>query len=180
MIVNLNNELILLEVDLSLFISIRVYDTFGLGALIDFKFIKFLSKFDTVFTIFGPLYSWRKPSYSFVGFAQPWIIYPNNEVYKGFRFHKKIQIKFKYFLQSYFFYRGDEIIVELEHVKTELSKHKVSKKIHIVNNCVSSIFNNKDRWADIRYTRSDNDVTLGIVSRDYPHKNLNILKSIVH
>ncbi len=174
----INHELIKLNVNTNLFKSFIVYDVYGLNALFDYKFIKICNNYEKIFTIFGPLYSFKKPKKSIVGFAQPWIIFPQNEIYNNYSLIKKIKTKLKYFIQSYFFLREDEIIVELEHVKNKLSKNKNNKNIHVVYNCVSSIFNKKDQWSAINYKRKKNQILLGFLSRDYPHKNLKILPHV--
>ena len=174
----INNELIQLNLDTNLFDSYEIYDVYGLNALFDFKFIKILKSYEKIFTVFGPLYSFKKPKKSIVGFAQPWIIYPNNEIYNSYNLVNKIKSKLKYSLQGYFFLREDEIIVEQEHVKSKLSRYKSTKNIHIVYNCVSSIFNNRDKWSKLSCPKKNNEIRLGILSRDYPHKNLKILPMI--
>jgi len=140
-----------------------------------------LLSYRTVFTVFGPLYSWKKPDKSIVGFAQPWIVYPHNEVYDNFGYFKKLKITMKYFLQWLFYQNSDQLIVELDHVMDGLYKRFSVQdlKMLVVNNCVSSIFLNKNKWSNLNYKNCKSGLTLGIVSRDYPHKNLNILPSVL-
>jgi hypothetical protein len=161
------------------FNSYDIYNTFGFGALIDFKFTNIILSYSTVFTIFGPLYIWKKPKNSIVGFAQPWIIYADNEIYKYYGFFDKVTIRLKYLIQKYFYFKSDKLIVELEHVKKRLSQLTKKTDSVVVNNCISSIYSNSKKWLPINYIRLDSDIILlGIVTRDYPHKNLNILPDI--
>ena len=114
-----------LNYDLSIFPNYEVIDMYGINALSK-KNRKKLSIFDKVFTIFGPLYSISHDFYSIVGFAQPWIIYPNNEVYSYLRFLDKIRYKLKFKIQKYFFSKADELVVELEHVAKGIVNFKIN------------------------------------------------------
>jgi|APSaa5957512535_1039671.scaffolds.fasta_scaffold76358_2 hypothetical protein len=174
-----HNELIIMNSNLDAFHSYMVYDVSGVKALLDYKFTKIISNYKTVFTVFGPLYSWRKPKTSIVGFAQPWIIYENNEIYESYRFFHKVVVRVKYSIQKYFYFRSDKLIVELDHVKEKLSKLSKKTESIVINNCISSIYSNSKQWLPINYVRTDQSVVLlGIVTRDYPHKNLNILPDV--
>ena len=174
-----HNELKSINAKVERFNSYYVHNTTGLSALIDLKFINFIMSNRTVFTVFGPLYSWRKPKNSIVGFAQPWIIYADNEIYKEYGFVYKIIVRLKFFLQKYFYFKSDKLIVELDHVKKELKKITNKTEIVVVNNCISSIYSNRENWQPIDYVRTDQSIVLlGIVTRDYPHKNLKILPDV--
>ena len=171
-----HRELKSINAEVERFSSYNIYDTSGFSALIDFKFTNIILSYGTVFTIFGPLYTWKKPKNSIVGFAQPWIIYADNEIYKSYGFLYKVIVRLKYSIQKYFYFKSDKLIVELEHVKKELKKLEKKKESVVVNNCISSIYSTSEQWQPIEYARIDqNIVLLGIVTRDYPHKNLNIL-----
>lgn len=134
--------------------------------------------YDLVFTIFGPCY-YNIKGLNLVGFAQAWIIYPNNECYGLLPFFNKIKFKLKYFLQKIFFKKSDVFIVELEHVKKRLIEMGISKKdnIHVVYNTVSSIYSFPNKWEKINIEFSEN-FRIGLISRDYFHKNTNILPKI--
>ena len=174
-----DNELNILKTRLDLFRGYRVYNTYGIRALLDYNFIKLVRSYDVVLTIFGPHYTWGKSKNNIVGFAQPWIIYPNNELYQSFSVVKKLFTKLKYYCQKYFYFKADKIIVELDHVKSELSKFKNSPEIHVVNNCISSIYSDATKWSKVPFSElKDYDILLGIVARDYPHKNLGILPKV--
>lgn len=63
---------------------------------------RYMDEFDAVFTLFGPLYRWSPPFRSIVGFAQPWIIYPDNECYDRLPFSQRLRVRLKYCIQSIF------------------------------------------------------------------------------
>ena len=173
-------ELVSLGVSVDSFNSYKIFDSRGILILLNFKFQKLLLNYDVVFTIFGPLYSWKKPNMNIVGFAQPWIIYPRNEIFYSYNYFNKLKVLVKYFLQWTFYRKSDKLLVELDHVKQRLNQlHDTSNiKILVANNCISSLYFNKNKWVNINFNKQKSDLTLGIVSRDYPHKNLKILPDV--
>lgn len=171
-----NQGLIYLNINTSVFGDYYVFDSFGLKAFISGLNSR-ISKYDLVFTIFGPNYLIRHAKYEIVGFAQPWILNFNNPISKSMSFFSRVILKIKFELQWLFFLRADHYIVELEHVKKDLncSKGISNTSISVVHNTVSSLYKNKDSWSSIVINKNDAKIALGIVSRDYPHKNIKIL-----
>ncbi len=106
------------------FNSYTIFDARGGLVLFNLKFQRLLLNYDVVFTIFGPLYSWKKPKNSVIGFAQPWIVYPHNEIYCNYNYFDKTKAVTKYFLQWIFYRNSDKLIVELDHVMERLHKLK--------------------------------------------------------
>ncbi|WP_346534627.1 glycosyltransferase [Acinetobacter sp. 8_A20231192] len=160
----------------SFFKNYNVYNIFGLK---NYKNnLGLFDNYDLVFTIFGPCYYSIK-GINVVGFAQAWIIYPDNECYNLLSFSEKIKLKIKYFLQKIFFKRADFFIVELEHVKNRLVELDIFKKdnIHVVYNTVSNIYFSPEKWEEIKIKPSDK-FKIGLISRDYFHKNTNILPKV--
>ena len=175
----IDNELRFIKTPVEKFHFYSVINVFGLHTLYNYKFTRLILSYSTVFTIFGPLYILKKPIKSIVGFAQPWIIYPNNEIYMAYDFFDKLMARFKYFIQKYFYFKSDKLIVELDHVEEGLNRLVKNTDIIVVNNCISSIFSDTNKWLPVNYIRADHDIILlGIVTRDYPHKNLDILPDI--
>lgn len=139
-----------------------------------------MDRFDTVFTIFGPLYRWSVPFRNIVGFAQPWIIYPNNECYAMLPFWERLKMRLKFKIQSWFFRRADVLIVELEHVKQGLIRELgfPAERIYIVHNCLSSIYHQENLWQDVNVPDTECDLRLGFLGRNYLHKNTAIFPQI--
>lgn len=155
------------------FKNYKVHNIFGLK---NYKNnINFFNAYDLVFTIFGPCY-YRVNGLSLVGFAQGWIIYPNNECYNFLSSAEKFKLKIKYYLQKIFFRRADFLIVELEHVKDRLVQLNIFKEdnIFVVHNTVSSIYFAPEEWKKVEFKMSDK-FKIGLISRDYFHKNTNFL-----
>jgi hypothetical protein len=164
------------------FLTYEVLDHYGLSMLWS-GLGRRLRDFDVVFTVFGPLYLIRKPKVSVVGFAQPWIIYPDNEIYHSLVWWEKLLVRIKFFLQALFFKRADMIIVELNHVKKSLVNQKIAlhQKIRIVSNCLSDVFLNPKLWQPVNNLNksSSNSLSLGFIGRAYPHKNIKILPAVL-
>lgn len=162
--------------DTSNFGSYQIIDTFGLKAIFS-KLNKRLKSYDLVFTVFGPNYLRVKSKKEIVGFAQLWMLDFDNPISKKMHFFSRNILRTKFSVQWLFFLRADHYIVELEHVKEALiAKKSVDRdKISVVYNTVSSLYLDRNLWKAISLTKKDNELSLGIVTRDYPHKNLDIL-----
>lgn len=183
--INISNEvrdnLKDLNCDLSKFSYISHVNTYGLSTLKkDIR--RHFSKFDIIFTIFGPDYLLlNKNAFRIVGFAQPWIVYPYNEVYGRLSIKSKIKNKIKFYLQKKFFKQANHLIVEIEFVKKRLSSMPEFKNIPIdvVHNSLASLYTNKIMWnsAHIKIENKTN-FSIGFLGRDYLHKNTNILPLI--
>lgn len=140
-----------------------------------------LDRFDRVFTVFGPLYRWRTPFKSIVGFAQPWIIYPNNDCYRMLSLPQRLKARVKYWIQGQFFKRADVLVVELEHVKRRLIDvlNIPASRICVVRNAISSVYLNKAEWQPVFFPKTDGFLRLGFLGRNYLHKNTGMFPDIV-
>ena len=140
-----------------------------------------LDGFARVFTLFGPLYRWRPPFYSIVGFAQAWIIYPHNEVYARLRWHQRLHTRLKFRVQAAFFKRADLLVVELEHVKAGLVRVLgiSPERIVVVHNCVSSLYADPASWEPLEMPNAGDVLRLGFLGRNYVHKNTAIFPQII-
>lgn len=161
--------------DLVLQIDVRGF------ALWDLQSRRVLDRFARVFTLFGPLYRWNPPFFSIVGFAQPWIIYPQNEVYARMPWHKRLRMRLKFRVQAAFFKRADLLVVELDHVKAGLIRELgiAAERIVVVHNCVSSLYADPASWEPLEMPNSGDVLRLGFLGRNYAHKNTAIFPQIV-
>jgi glycosyltransferase involved in cell wall biosynthesis len=175
----IHNNLQEINCDLSSFEKYEVFNSYGFLTIFSSLWRR-ACEVDVVFTLFGPLYCFPFRAVSIVGFAQPWIIYPDNEVYNSLGFFKKKILKLKFQIQRYFFSHADQLVVELEHVKNQLVEicSFDSEKIEVVHNCLNSIYFMPSRWVDLDLNVSKNIFNIGIICRDYPHKNTNVLPKI--
>ncbi|MEY0436504.1 glycosyltransferase [Providencia huaxiensis] len=137
--------------------------------------------FDVCFTIFGPLYFSPEVKYHICGFAQPWIAYPKNIAYKKLSLLEYLKFKLKFNLQLFLFKRYDHLIVEQIHIKSALSELGFkSDDISVVSNCVSSIYDDPNRWKALNFQTDimPKNITLGFIGRAYSHKNVFILNQV--
>lgn len=157
----------------------KVINTYGLQALRS-PLNNIIRNYDVVFTVFGPNYLRVKAKTDIVGFAQLWIINFNNPISHQLSFFNRNKLWIKFNLQWLFFLRSDYYVVELEHVKEKLHRLKEvpCEKVSVVYNTVSSIYKDNKKWIPIVLNKSKTQLSLGIVTRDYPHKNLDILPKV--
>lgn len=161
------------------FNTVFISDDKPLRSMLSFKNYKY---YDVWFSIFGPVYISPNAKHHICGFAQPWIAYPNNEVYKKYSYFTAFKTKIKFLIQKELFKRYSSLIVEAEHVKRALvSQGFEFDSIHVVNNAVSSLYINGDEVMEYEpydVIESKHDILLGFVGRNYLHKNLGILKDV--
>lgn len=158
------------------FKSYMVYNIFGIKNYK--KNLGVFDSYDLVFTVFGPSY-YPITGIDLVGFAQAWILYPNNECYSMLSIVEKLKFKLKFFLQKMFFKKSDFCVVELEHVKRRLIELNVFKSncIDVVYNTISNVYFFPERWEQIDFETSEK-FKIGLISRDYFHKNTAILPKV--
>lgn len=168
-----------LNIKVDSFGNYETLNTYGLQALRS-PLNSRIKNYDLVFTVFGPNYLRVKANKDIVGFAQPWIINFHNPISKKLSSINRLKLWSKFNLQWLFFLRSDHYLVELEHVKEKL--HTLKKipiqDISVVYNTASSLYKDKKKWRPIKINQSKSQVSLGIVTRDYPHKNLDILPKV--
>lgn len=176
------NNLSDLDVDLSVFHSVKVFDVHGY-ARFPSDIYNALPADGVIFTLFGPLYS-RIPGWkSVVGFAQPWISYPNNECYAMLSLFSRMKSRLKYRLQGYFFKKNSDIlVVELEHVKRSLLEVglKDGGSIFVVRNSISGLYRDFALTHPISAgsLRKEDGLKIGYLGRNYFHKNTKILPDV--
>lgn len=168
-------------VDLSVFSSYTVADVFGLSRG-PANLRRTLEEADVVFTVFGPLYRLKKPRLSIVGFAQPWILYPDNDAYRLLSPFSRISARVKFWLQTIaFVYCSDTLVVEAEHVADRIVELGLvpREKVRVIPNTLNGLYLNPESWKPVEIeSRSAGTMRIGLISRDYPHKNLGILPTV--
>lgn len=171
-----NEGLLRLKTNTTTFGSYEVVNTYGIKAYFS-NLNSMIGNFDVVFTIFGPNYLRVKAKKEIVGFAQLWLLEFDNPISRRMGFFERNALKSKFFIQWLFFLRADHLIVELEHVKRSLVDHRGfdCNKVSVVYNTVSSFYLDSSKWSSISIKKANEQISLGIVTRDYPHKNLAIL-----
>lgn len=135
-------------------------------------------KYDLVFTLFGPKYTFMKAKIDIVGFAQSNIIYPEVQSEVQSNIKERLVSKLKYLIQKSFFQKADHIIVELDHVKIGVQE-KLGfnpNSISVVKNTISNAFINPD----LNALKIDEckKIKIGYITKDYPYKNIKILPKV--
>lgn len=167
------NELKRLLVDCSFFNQVRVADYKGLNKPED---VRVEIEYQRCFVIFGPIYYSLNAKYYIVGFAQPWIAYNKNDVYKKLSYIQRSKNLIKFSIQDYLFRRYKHLVVEHKHVKDALIKKGYSMPISVVSNSYAAIYNYPEHWSTLDFpVFKVPGFILGFVGRAYPHKNLKIL-----
>jgi len=153
-------------------------DVYGLQALFP-EIRKQYRNFDLVFSIFGPDYLPMSKAKRVVGFAQPWILYNKNDVYVSLGLFSRLRTRMKFWLQKQFFKGADAYIVELGHVKEEMLRKKIGRNsnIYVAYNTVSKGYIDIDS-SRLEAIAAVQPFKLGIISRNYPHKNLSIIPKV--
>lgn len=134
--------------------------------------------FNLVFTVFGPDYGSSPDPFRLVGFAQPWIAYPKNEAFRKLSIYGRIKTRLKYLVQWTYFRRADALVVELDHLRNALANRFDKNAIYVVHNAPSSIYSSPTKWRPVAMPPQPLKLRLGLVSRDYIHKNLDILPRV--
>ena len=159
--------------------NIEVFNTFGLKTLWS-DLNKIQKGYDVVFTLYGPKYTLFKAKLDIVGFAQLWILEFDNPITHALTFIARSKLKTKFGLQKWFFKRADYLVVELEHVKNSLSAQGVfdQERISVVHNTLSNLYLNPNVWLGLEVNRRQDEIAIGFVTRDYSHKNIQILPEV--
>ncbi len=168
-----------IDVPLHRFRDYRVDDHHGIRAV--FKNLgPQMRDAQAMLVVFGPMYQLGASIPQVVGFAQPWIIYPDNEIYRGMSLAARWRTRLKYAVQSLFFRRADLLVVELEHVKRGLSKVGIADEgqVRVAHNCLSAIYSQPKRWQPVPPLTGSSAFKLGFIGRDYPHKNTQIFPEV--
>lgn len=174
-----NQGVLRLRADVSVFQSYEVVDLKGMRAFFS-AVNRRVKKYDVVFTVFGPNYLRKRAKKEVVGFAQPWMLEFDNALTRKMGSIEKKKKKIKHLLQWALYKRADIVVVELEHVKKKLLALTSIKPecIKVVHNTVSSLYYNKAQWGGVVVEKKAADISLGVVSRDYNHKNLSVLPGL--
>lgn len=132
-----------------------------------------------IFTLFGPLYALKLTRNRdwITGFAQPWILYPNNKVYDELNKITWLRYKIMFWIQKLLYYNSHTLIVEHQGVKAMLKNHIKNKNIIVAKNCLNQIFLKPKSWKSINIA-DNKKLKIGVIGRNYIHKNMKILPAV--
>jgi len=175
-----DNNLRKLGCDLSALPAYEVVNSHGLH-LLRSPLARRMQDFDAVLTIFGPLYVGKLAGVNITGFAQSWIIYPENEIDRIMGRRQRWLNRVKFGLQAVFFRQANHLVVELDHVKAGLLHKRIGSpsSIKVVRNCLSSLYKIPSSWQEVAMTDTGANIKLGFVGRNYAHKNTCIFPNVI-
>ena len=137
-----------------------------------FLYLSFNSE-KIIFTVFGPTYAIKFQNKIWInGFAQPWILFPNNDLYDDLSVKLRVLYKIKFMIQSMLFRMSNLIIVEHNFIKNKLSNR--FKNIIVAENSINQAFLDKSNWKKL-ILRETSKPKIGIIGSGYIHKNLKII-----
>lgn len=168
-----------LSVDTSRFAAYRRFDMMGVRA----AFLRLpvdWGAIDVVLNVFGPVYHLRAAWRSVCGVAQPLIAFPNNLYLQRMDRRTRILTRAKYAVQALTLIAPRCLYVEQEQVRAGLEGWRIlrRKRIEVVPNAVDAIYADSSRWKSAPVPPRTTRIRLGILSRNYPHKNLEILPAV--
>jgi len=137
---------------------------------------------DCVFTVFGP--SWWTPRAPHLqGYALAHYLYKESPLYDIISFNKKVKIYNLSILHKFFFKRNGEFFVcETDDVSKRLSRflNIPLDNIFTVTNTHNDFFNQPiDKNIKLLKTKGKDEFRFATLSSSVPHKNLQILNSII-
>lgn len=161
---------------------------YRIPALRFYEYNSYLSKLeseicpDVVYSIFGPVY-WRPDAFHVIGFAQGHYIYSDSPFWKKISILKKIQWKLKKYIHLYYLRRDADIfIVETEDVAMRLSE-LLKKQCYVISNTYSTYFSQylceQNTSNKMLPQKKQDEFRLLSVCTPYPHKNLEIIPSVI-
>lgn len=165
--------------DLGGFAAFHVFDQQGIRALWQSSPVA-IGDFPVVLNLFGPVYSLAAARRSVMGFAQPWIAFPDNLAYRNLRVSGRIATRVSYAVKTLFFLLARELVVEQEQVRSGLCRQFAfrRKRISVISSVVDSVYFDPRRWEPVDLPPGDDVVRLGVIARNYPHKNLKVLPAV--
>lgn len=135
---------------------------------------------DLVFTVFGPAY-WKPESIHISGFADGWCYTPHTIAYNRLSFLRKIRVRALIKFKNYLINKSDILIVETQTAKLNIVDNlKISSdRIFVVGNTYHSIFSQYKKQYSLEDVNANAPFKLLSLSSFYPHKNLEIINSVI-
>ncbi|MBA5794009.1 glycosyltransferase [Flavobacterium sp. xlx-214] len=136
---------------------------------------------DVIFTTFGPSYHKSKFP-KIVGFAIPYLIYPDSPFFDKISFVEKLKYKFLGLIKKRNFLRNsDALIFETEDARSIFMKSsRKSLRSFTVSNTINEIFLDKSRWLSFQLPVTEkNNFKILCLSANYLHKNLSIIPEVI-
>lgn len=134
---------------------------------------------NAIFTVFGP--SYHKSNFpKIVGFAIPYLIYRDSPFFSKISIKERIYYKLLGVFKRYSFINNSDVLIFESEESRKIFMNSTYKKIQsfTVNNTLNEVFLNKEKWKDFSF-ETQSKLNILCLSANYPHKNLNIIPSII-
>ena len=134
---------------------------------------------DCIFTLFGP--SYHKSNFpKIVGFAIPFIIYPNSPFFNQISLKEKIYYKLLTILKTYCFKKySDALVFETEDArKVFTQKYNYKKHSFFVGNTLNEIFASRETLPQLKI-QGLSSLNILLLAANYPHKNIHIVPKVI-
>lgn len=143
------------------------------------KIIEQSVKPDVIFVTFGPSYH-KSICPKIVGFAIPYIVYPDSPYFDNISLGEKLKLKMLSFIKIKSFNRNsNDLIFETENAQNIYkTKAPYGIKLHTVNNTLNEIFYEKERWENLNCMIPET-INILCLTANYPHKNVKIIPKVI-
>lgn len=127
-----------------------------------------------VYTIFGPSIIFIKKSKHIAGFAQGHLIYQDSPYWTEISLFRRFLWSLKWVIFITLFSRVGLLVVESRDAAFRLKGYSLlSDKIKVLNNTPDEVFYKRDRR-----TKNSAVFTIGLITANYPHKNVEFVVQI--
>ena len=134
---------------------------------------------DAVFTVFGPSY-WRPKTKHLMGYAIPHYIYPESIFFKKIPWIKRIKLHLKKTIQCFYIkHDADIYVTETEDASARFKRIFRKTKVYTVSNTCGAQYFQPEPVAKKLPEKQPEEFRLLTVSAYYPHKNLEIIPSVI-
>ena len=113
------------------------------------------------------------------GFNIPHYLYPESPYFSQISFRKKLYWKIRKQIEFVFFRKVDAYLVQTDDVNKRVHKLMQSNDVYTVSNTVNGHFFDYKEFPDKLPERSSGEVRLLTLSSYYPHKNLEVINSVL-
>lgn len=170
-----------LGIDVSTFKAYIIHNSFVWSSIKTFLLLNRLNP-KAIFTVFGPVYFPIIGSYHVMGLADPYLIYPDNYY---LRLSSSILDRFFYrcyiLIKSLFIPRTAHIIFETSAAEASFRSSRPVFRSNVVPSGYHDVHLSPKSWTPIAFPEdhSPSSIKLGLISKFYPHKDLQIIPAIL-
>jgi glycosyltransferase involved in cell wall biosynthesis len=122
---------------------------------------------------------WRPKAPLVTAFNIPHYVYPESPYFQKISIKRKLYWKLKKAIDLFLYKKSDAIIVQTDDVKQRVQKLLPNIQVYTVSNTINGVFTDPIKVGNKLAERNGKETRLLTVSANYPHKNLEIIKSVI-